>query len=74
MKDLYSKHIKSLKNKSEEDIIKWNGLPSSCINRINVKIVKMKILPKAIHRHKAILTNIPSRLFTDLKRTIVNFI
>jgi hypothetical protein len=41
MKDLYYKNFKSLKKEIEEDLRRWNDLPSSWIGRVN--IVKMAI-------------------------------
>jgi hypothetical protein len=43
VKDLYSKHFKTLKKKIEEDLRRRSDLPCSWIGRIN--IVKMAILP-----------------------------
>ena len=40
--------------------------------RINT--VKIAILPKAIYRFNAILTQIPTQYFTDLERTTFNFL
>ena len=72
VKDLFDKNFKSLEKEIEEDTRKWNDLPCPSIGRIN--IVTMAILPKEIYRFCAILIKILTQFFTDLERTIINFI
>ena len=72
VKDLYEKNFKSLKKETEKDIRKWKDLPCPWNSRF--KMVKTDILPKPIYRFKEIPIIILAQFFTDLERTIHNFI
>ena len=49
---------------TEDNANKWKGICCSWIRRIN--IVKMSLLPKAIHRLNAISINIPRHFSAEL--------
>ena len=56
----------------KDDTNRWRNIPCSWIGRIN--IVKMNILPKAIHRSNTIPVKLPVVLFTELEQIISQFV
>jgi hypothetical protein len=49
---MFDKIFKSLRKEFQEDLRRWEDLPCSWIDKIN--ILKLSILPKAIYRFNAI--------------------
>jgi hypothetical protein len=72
VKQLYDENLKFLMKEVEKDARKLKWIPCPWTGRIYT--AKMVILLKEVDRFNTILVRVPTMLFTELEKTILEFI
>lgn len=72
VQDLCAKNNKILIKEIKEDLNKWRGIPSSCIEGLS--LVKVSTDPKLVCRFKALPIKTLAKIFVGIDKLILKFV